>query len=78
MNETYCEVCGRRRSWGCGHTEEQEAAAREHAKTEEHLSGACLHFDHSECNPALCKNHGVETPGYAAFVKHADGKAGEP
>ncbi len=70
--ERYCDACNRRLSWGCGHTEEQRRAARKHALTKAHRTGACWHYDHDECDPATCKLAGSHVPGYAPFVKHAD------
>ncbi len=72
--ETTCDACGRRRSWGCGHSKSQERDARRHAQTKAHRTGACWHFDHDACDPKTCKLAGKHTPGYAAFVKHADAR----
>lgn len=47
-----CAVCGMRRSWGCGHTPEDESAALDHCDTTEHLLGDCDCF--------------VSSAGYAA------------
>lgn len=77
--ETYCDVCGRRDSWGCGHTSEQRREARAHNESEEHRTGACWHYDHAECDPDTCQYAGNRTPegehlhgpGYAPMVKHA-------
>lgn len=36
-----CDVCGRRNSWGCGHSGSQRSAARRHKATRKHRIGAC-------------------------------------
>lgn len=36
-----CDVCGRRYSWGCGHTPSDEAKARRHNLSTDHLLGDC-------------------------------------
>lgn len=41
MAETYCDVCGRRDSWGCGHSGSARWAARRHKATRKHRIGAC-------------------------------------
>lgn len=76
----YCDVCGRSITWGCGHEPHQEAEARKHNESEEHLSGACWHFDHSECSPTDCAEraavtHWTPPSGYAPLVKHKDARA---
>lgn len=48
----HCAACHRRRTWGCGHTFEQELAALAHQDTTEHLLGDCDCF--------------VSRPGYVA------------
>lgn len=53
-----CAVCGMRRSWGCGHTPEDETAALDHCDTTEHLLGDC------ECY--------VSRSGYAALVSREE------
>ena len=56
MTETYCDVCNRRDSWGCGHTLSQRRDARRHA------------CDPATCKLAQVP----PPAGYAPFVKHAD------
>lgn len=57
--ETYCDVCGRRDSYGCGHDSRQRAAARRHNATKTHLAEMCHHYT---AEPA---------PGWAPAV-HSD------
>ena len=74
--EACCDACGRRNSWGCGHTSEQRRDARRHKATKLHREGACACFDHSECDPTTCKLAKQPwPPGYVPFVKHADAVA---
>lgn len=82
-----CEACGRRLSWGCGHSHEQEVEAIAERATVEHQSGACWHYSHADCDPAHCERAGKRVKGYAAFVTHreqairygaADPVTGEP
>lgn len=47
-----CDVCARRYSFGCGHDDHDEAEARAHRQTTDHLLGDCECF--------------VSRPGYAA------------
>lgn len=42
--ETYCPVCGRRDTWGCGHSAEQRRAARIHNARPIHLDERCHHY----------------------------------
>lgn len=41
LPEAYCAACKRRRSWGCGHTYQQELDAIAHESTTAHLLGDC-------------------------------------
>lgn len=77
MSEPTCDVCYRRRSWGCGHTPAMEREARAHRRSAEHKAGDCECFDHSACNPTVCANAGRPRPGYAPFYTHADASAGK-
>jgi hypothetical protein len=70
LDPDYCEACNRRLSWGCGHSHEQEIEALEHRQSEEHQSGACWHYDHTDCDSSTCTRAGMTVPGYAPFVKH--------
>lgn len=72
FSKTHCEVCGRLRTWGCGHERHHEIEAIKHRETEEHKTGACWHFDHKGCDPATCKNANLIVQGYAPFVHHRD------
>lgn len=45
--ETYCDVCGHRDSWGCGHTGTQRSAARRHRQTVKHYRGKCDCFEYA-------------------------------
>ena len=72
---TYCDVCGRRDSWGCGHSASQRRNARRHNATAKHKSGRCEHYNHAECDNT-CKLAGYNGySGYAPLVKHSE--AGE-
>lgn len=44
MSEETCDVCGRRRSWGCGHSASQRRAARRHDATRIHQEERCWHY----------------------------------
>lgn len=76
--DTFCPVCGRRDSWGCGHTGSQRSAARRHNATKRHRSGACEHYDHADCDPADCRLAGnvdrdgnrIHPPGYVPMLSH--------
>jgi hypothetical protein len=70
LSPTHCEACGRRRSWGCGHSHADEVAALLERETVEHRSGACWHYSHDDCHPDHCERAGQTVPGYAAFVSH--------
>ncbi len=70
--EATCDVCGRRNSWGCGHTSAQRAAARAHDTTAAHRLGWCDHYDHKGCGPACPKAGNPWPDGYAPFVSHAE------
>jgi hypothetical protein len=41
LSPDYCECCGHRLSWGCGHSYDQEHAAVQHRRTAEHYAGDC-------------------------------------
>lgn len=56
-----CAVCGRRRSWGCGHEPHHESAALDHAETTDHLLGDCDCF--------------VSRAGYAARFTRSEWRA---
>lgn len=73
--EATCDACGRRLSFGCGHTGAQRAAARAHALTPAHRLGWCDHYDHQECGPTCPKAGNPWPSGYAPFVSHADAAA---
>lgn len=40
----HCDVCGRRNTWGCGHTGRQRWAARRHNATAAHREERCWHY----------------------------------
>ena len=61
--ETYCEVCGRRSSWGCGHEDHHVAAFRLHVISDEHVNGDCECFQSRD--------------GYMAFYTPEQVKSGE-
>lgn len=70
-----CEACGRRLTWGCGHSLEAEHAAVEHRLTAEHQSGACWHYDHADCSPDHCAERAKSATwhppsGYAPLMSH--------
>ena len=71
MTETYCDVCGRRDSWGCGHTGSQRRDARRHNATRAHIEGRCWHYDHracgAECQPARDRQ---PRSGWVPLVSH--------
>ena len=46
-----CDVCGRRNSWGCGHSGKQRWYARRHQATAKHQRGKCE-----------CRTQGVHIP----------------
>lgn len=71
-NEPSCGVCGRRQSWGCGHTRSQERDVLRHRRTKKHRRGACECFGHNDCNPKRCSLAGVRTPGYIPKYQHVD------
>lgn len=76
--DSFCPVCGRRDSWGCGHSAAQRRAARRHNATRLHRSGACWHFDHADCDPSECRLAGnvgadgvpIHGAGFVPLVSH--------
>lgn len=74
--EPTCGVCGRRRSWGCGHTRSQERDHARHNRTKKHRRGACVCFGHTDCNPKRCSLAGLYRPGYIPKYQHAAVKSG--
>lgn len=42
--ETYCPACGRRDSWGCGHSSAQRRAASIHNARAIHRDERCHHY----------------------------------
>lgn len=76
MSENICDCCGRRNSWGCGHTGRQRWMARRHQQTKAHQTGQCWHYSHADCGPE-CPLQGTIVIGYAPLVRHIDVKAVE-
>jgi|ERR1035437_769638 hypothetical protein len=72
LTESYCDACGRRDSWGCGHSGSQRRDARRHKLTRVHLTGRCWHYNHDDCTVATCRTPGLRTPGYASWTRHLD------
>lgn len=78
MCEGYCDVCGRRNSWGCGHTGAQRYAARRHNNSKAHREGRCWHFDHSRCGDSCQKARDEQpTSGWVPMVHHEDVTTGK-
>jgi hypothetical protein len=69
---TYCDACGRRYTWGCGHSGSQERDARRHFATKKHAERRCKCFGHDHCDPKTCKLAGTRTPGYMPFHQHTE------
>jgi hypothetical protein len=66
----YCDVCGRKYTWGCGHSSSQEAKSRAHDLTEKHIRKECKCYGHDYCDPKKCKLAGVMVLGYVPFKQH--------
>jgi hypothetical protein len=73
-----CDVCGRRYSWGCGHSGSQERDARRHYATAKHAARECRCYGHDHCSPAACDLAGLRIPGYLPFYQHTEAPVNSP
>jgi hypothetical protein len=68
----HCDACGRRYTWGCGHSRSAERDARRHNATKKHARRECMCFGHDHCDPKTCSNAGKHIVGYAPFYQHTE------